>query len=95
MNKPKRDNQGSQGAPDRTSGELEDGLKAAERRIAEVRDERDRSDALIGKMQEAVKEAQHITESYRDPFQNHLNRMVGFYNPKALGRPLNAAPAQC
>jgi len=53
--------------------ELEDGLKEAERRVAEMRAERDEARDLVQRMEEHVEDADATIEQWKDAFAMELD----------------------
>jgi hypothetical protein len=56
-------------------GELEDALKATERRIDELRDERDKSTELIGRMREALDNHSSTMDQWKEAFNMTLDKV--------------------
>jgi hypothetical protein len=65
MNKPKRE-------PDR-AGALEDALRAAKRRVDELRGERDKNSELIGRMREALESNRATMDQWKEAFNMSKN----------------------
>ena len=58
--------------PDRIR-ELEDALKEAERRVAEMRAERDQASELVEQMKEHVSDVDALIDSWIEAFEMHLS----------------------
>jgi hypothetical protein len=56
--------------------EREDGLQEAERRLEEVRMERDEARELVHRMEEQVGDASAVIESWKEAFEMQLTRVL-------------------
>src|SRR6478735_1139489 len=70
-------------APDRTA-KLEDALKIAEQRLAEIKQERDEAFELVDRMKEQVEKADELIEQWISAYQLELGDNGMYQTPEEL-----------